>query len=374
MRHLLVTNDYPPKVGGIQSYLWEIYRRLPQDKVVVYTTPHPDSESFDQKQTHKIIRSKQRVLLPTRQVANQIRSLAEIENIDFIMYDPAVPIGILGPKIGIPYGVILHGAEVTIPGRVPIARSLIANVLQHAKLVVTAGDYSTKEAIRAAKQNLPVCVIPPGVDIDRFKPLDEQARSTIRERFNFKDDDEVILTLSRLVPRKGMDVLISATSELMKTRPRVHLLIAGTGRDLRRLKALAQSTNAPVTFLGFVSDDEVAELYGMADVFGMICRVRWGGLEQEGFGIVFLEAAACGVPQIAGRSGGADEAVLEGETGFVVDNPTDSNAVKQALEKLLTDSETRQEMGRNSRARAEKEFSYDYLAIKYWEALLLQQQ
>ena len=171
-----------------------------------------------------------------------------------------------------------------------------------------------------------------------------------------------------------MDVLISATSELMKTRPRVHLLIAGTGRDLRRLKALAQSTNAPVTFLGFVSDDQVAELYGMADVFGMICRVRWGGLEQEGFGIVFLEAAACGVPQIAGRSGGADEAVLEGETGFVVDNPTDSNAVKQALEKLLTDSETRQEMGRNSRARAEKEFSYDYLAIKYWEALLLQQQ
>ena len=374
MRHLLVTNDYPPKVGGIQSYLWEIYRRLPQDKVVVYTTPHPDSESFDQKQTHKIIRSKQRVLLPTRQVANQIRSLAEVENIDFIMYDPAVPIGILGPKIGIPYGVILHGAEVTIPGRMPIARSLIANVLQHAKLVVTAGDYSTKEAIRAAKQNLPVCVIPPGVDIDRFKPLDEQARSTIRERFNFKDDDEVILTLSRLVPRKGMDVLISATSELMKTRPRVHLLIAGTGRDLRRLKALAQSTNAPVTFLGFVSDDQVAELYGMADVFGMICRVRWGGLEQEGFGIVFLEAAACGVPQIAGRSGGADEAVLEGETGFVVDNPTDSNAVKQALEKLFTDSETRQEMGRNSRARAEKEFSYDYLAIKYWEALLLQQQ
>ena len=374
MRHLLVTNDYPPKVGGIQSYLWEIYRRLPQDKVVVYTTPHPDSESFDQKQTHKIIRSKQRVLLPTRQVANQIRSLAEVENIDFIMYDPAVPIGILGPKIGIPYGVILHGAEVTIPGRVPIARSLIANVLQHAKLVVTAGDYSTKEAIRAAKQNLPVCVIPPGVDIDRFKPLDEQARSTIRERFNFKDDDEVILTLSRLVPRKGMDVLISATSELMKTRPRVHLLIAGTGRDLRRLKALAHSTNAPVTFLGFVPDDEVSELYGMADVFGMICRVRWGGLEQEGFGIVFLEAAACGVPQIAGRSGGADEAVLEGETGFVVDSPTDSNAVKQALEKLLTDSEARQEMGRNSRARAEKEFSYDYLAIKYWEALLLQQQ
>ena len=374
MRHLLVTNDYPPKVGGIQSYLWEIYRRLPQDKIVVYTTPHPDSESFDQQQTHKIIRSKQRVLLPIKQVANQIRSVAKDEDIDFIMYDPAVPIGILGPKIRIPYGVILHGAEVTIPGRVPIARALIANVLQNAKLVVTAGDYSTKEAIRAAKQDLPICVIPPGVDVDRFKPLDEQTRSAARGRFNFRDDDEVILTLSRLVPRKGMDVLISATSELVKTRPRVHLLIAGTGRDLRRLKALAQSTNAPVTFLGYVPDDEVSELYGIADVFGMICRVRWGGLEQEGFGIVFLEAAACGVPQIAGRSGGADEAVLEGETGFVVDSPTDSTAVKQALEQLLVDSEIRKEMGRNSRARAEKEFSYDNLGIKYWEALLKQQQ
>lgn len=374
MRHLLVTNDYPPKVGGIQSYLWEIYRRLPQDKVVVYTTPHPDAKAFDESQTHKIIRSKQRVLLPTRSIANQIRSVVEAEKIDFIMYDPAVPIGVIGSKIGIPYGVILHGAEVTIPGRVPIARALIANVLQNAKLVVTAGDYSTKEAIRAAKQDLPICVIPPGVDIDRFKPLDEQTRSTARGRFNFRDDDEVILTLSRLVPRKGMDVLISATSELVKTRPRVHLLIAGTGRDLRRLKALAQSTNAPVTFLGYVPDDEVSELYGIADVFGMICRVRWGGLEQEGFGIVFLEAAACGVPQIAGRSGGADEAVLEGETGFVVDSPTDSTAVKQALEQLLVDSETRKEMGRNSRARAEKEFSYDNLGIKYWEALLKQQQ
>ncbi len=369
MRHLLVTNDYPPKVGGIQSYLWEIYRRLPQDKVVVYTTPHPDAKAFDESQTHKIIRSKQRVLLPTRSIANQIRSVVEAENIDFIMYDPAVPIGIIGSKIGIPYGVILHGAEVTIPGRIPIARTLISRVLRDAKLVVTAGDYSTKEAIRAAKQDLPIVVIPPGVDVDRFKPLDEQSRINARRDFGFEDKDEVILTLSRLVPRKGMDVLIAAIAELSQARPNIHLLIAGTGRDLHRLKALAGSSNAPVTFLGYIPDEEVSELYGMADIFGMVCRVRWGGLEQEGFGIVFLEAAACGVPQIAGRSGGADEAVLEGETGLIVDNPSDPNAVTEALRLLLEDPVNMEEMARKSRARAEEKFSYDYLALKYWEAL-----
>ena len=195
----------------------------------MYTTPHPDAKAFDESQTHKIIRSKKRVLLPTRSITNQIRSVVEAENIDFIMYDPAVPIGIIGSKIGIPYGVILHGAEVTIPGRIPIARTLISKVLREAKLVVTAGDYSTKEAIRAAKQDLPIVVIPPGVDVDRFKPLDEQSRINARRDFGFEDKDEVILTLSRLVPRKGMDVLIAAIAELSQARPNIHLLIAGTG-------------------------------------------------------------------------------------------------------------------------------------------------
>ncbi len=374
MRHLLVTNDYPPKVGGIQSYLWELYRRLPQDQVVVYTTPHSNSEMFDEKQTHKIIRSKQRVLLPTRKVANQIRSLVDAEEIDFIMFDPAVPVGILGSRIGIPYGVILHGAEVTIPGRIPIARTLIGSVLRHSKLVVTAGDYSTQEAIRAAKQDLPIAVIPPGVDIERFRPLDVGTRAEVRSRFGFSDEDEVVLTLSRLVPRKGMDVLITAVAKLAKTRPNIRLLIAGTGRDKRRLHNLARSLSAPVTFLDYVPEAEVSELYGMVDVFGMICRVRWGGLEQEGFGIVFLEAAACGVPQIAGRSGGADEAVLGGETGTVVDTPKDSDSVVQALQDLLSDSKKRETMGQKSRKRVERDFSYEHLASKYWAALQKQGQ
>lgn len=369
MRHLLVTNDYPPKVGGIQSYLWEIYRRLPQDEVVVFTTPHPDSAIFDSEQRHKIVRSKQRVLLPTKRVANQILAIVEAEKIDFIMYDPAVPIGILGPRLKIPYGVILHGAEVTIPGRIPVARGFIANVLRKAKAVITAGDYSTQEAVRAAKQDLPVAVIPPGVDIDKFHPLDRAKREEVRRQYGFEESDEVVLALSRLVPRKGIDVLISAVAKLAKDRPQVHLLIAGTGRDRSRLAQRAKIKRAPVTFLDHVPAEEIPQLYGMADVFGMICRVRWGGLEQEGFGIVFLEAAACGIPQIAGRSGGADEAVANGETGIVINEPKNVNAVVEALEQILSNPEKRSSMSHESRERAVKDFSYDLLARQYYQAL-----
>ena len=369
MRHLLVTNDYPPKVGGIQSYLWEIYRRLPQDQIVVYTTPHPESEIFDRDQTHKILRSKKRVLLPSKEIAKHILAVVEEEKIDFIMYDPAVPIGIIGPNIPIPYGVILHGAEVTIPGRIPIARSLISKVLRNAKVVVTAGDYSTQEAIRAAKQDLPIAVIPPGVDVGRFQPLDNKTRMEVRSRYGFEREDEIIVTLSRLVPRKGVDVLIDAVSQLAKTRPRIHLLIAGTGRDKTRLESKVRDLCAPATFLDYVPAVEVPELYGMADLFGMVCRVRWGGLEQEGFGIVFLEAAACGIPQVAGRSGGSDEAVSNGETGIVVKDPKDTQAVAEALEELLSNPQKRKTMAQNSRERVEKEFSYDFLAQRYWDAI-----
>ena len=125
MKHLLVTNDYPPKIGGIQSYLWEIYRRLPQDEVTVLCTPYEDSEQFDSKQTHRIIRTKQKVLLPTPNLAKEIQAQVSKYQNDLVMFDPAVPVGILGPRIGSPYGVILHGAEVTIPGRIPILKEFL---------------------------------------------------------------------------------------------------------------------------------------------------------------------------------------------------------------------------------------------------------
>ncbi len=370
MNHLLVTNDYPPKVGGIQSYLWEIYRRLPQEEVTVLTTPYENCQTFDSEQSHEIIRTKQRVLLPTPTLARQIQSIIEERNIDFVLFDPAVPVGILGPKIGIPYGVILHGAEVTIPGRIPVLKQVLRKVLRNSQLVVTAGQYSTEEAERAAKTSLPVVIVPPGVDEKRFKPLTPQQRVHARSKYQLNEADEVILTLSRLVPRKGMDVLIKACADLQTSRPGLKLLIAGTGRDQKRLENIARRKKAPVTFLGHVPDPDIPNLYGLADLFSMLCRIRWGGLEQEGFGIVFLEAAAAGVPQLAGKSGGAGEAVLEGKTGKVVSNPKDIRSVKKAICEILDDESRYKEMKRLSRERAESKFSYDNLAEEFHDSLL----
>lgn len=370
MRHLLVTNDYPPKVGGIQVYLWEIYRRLPQADVVVLTRPHPGDTAFDRAQQHEIIRTRQPFLVPEPWLGRQINELVTDRGIDVVMYDPAVPVGALGPRLHHPYGVILHGAEVTIPGRLPGTKQILGEVLRGARLVVTAGEYSTMEAERAAGTKLPVVVVPPGVDTDRFRPLDPARRQRVRRDHGFRPDREIILTLSRLVPRKGMDRLIDAVAALARRRPRIELVIAGTGRDRARLERRALRTRAPVRFLDRVPDEAMPDLYGMADVFAMLCRVRWGGLEQEGFGIVFVEAAACGVPQLAGRSGGAAEAVAHESTGLVVDDPRDPKAIADALERMLDDVELRTAMGSASRTRAENAFSYDLLAGRFHEALV----
>ena len=187
--------------------------------------------------------------------------------------------------------------------------------------------------------------MPPGVDIERFRPLDADERLAARRQFGLPTDGELIVSISRLVPRKGFDVAIEAVALLAPRRPDLVLAISGGGRDERRLRRLAAERDAPVRFLGRVANDDLPALYGCGDVFAMVCRTRWGGLEQEGFGIVFVEAAACGVPQVAGESGGAAEAVDDGVTGLVVDRPDDPTAVAEAFEALLDDPAKRADDG-----------------------------
>jgi phosphatidylinositol alpha-1,6-mannosyltransferase len=203
--------------------------------------------------------------------------------------------------------------------------------------------------------------VPPGVDHERFTPLDEDERRAARERFGLPPDALVLASVSRLVPRKGFDMVIRAAARLRRTHPQLVVAIAGDGRDRTRLERLVRATGAPVRFLGRVPDDALPAVYGCADLFAMLFRNRWLGLEQEGFGIVFLEAAACGVPQIAGRSGGADEAVVDGTTGLVVD-PLDEIAIAGAFARLIDDEHERRAMGEAGLARARDELSYDRLA------------
>jgi phosphatidylinositol alpha-1,6-mannosyltransferase len=368
-RHLLVTNDFPPKVGGIQSYLWELWRRLPPQDTTVYCTPHEHAVSFDARQEFRVERSPEPVLLPYPWLVRRVRDMADDVGAELIMLDPAVPLGIIGPLLDRPYGVVLHGAEVTIPGRLPVVRGVLRRVLRGASLVVAAGDYALTEAERCAGRALPAVVIPPGVDTSRFTPFDGPTRSAARDAFGFGVDDVVIASVNRLVPRKGMDVLIDAVSQVARIRPQVRLVIGGTGRTFDDLNSRAARSSARIELLGRLDDAEVPRLYGAADVMAMLCHDRWGGLEQEGFGIVFLEAAACGLPQVAGRSGGAAEAVSHERTGIVVDEPTSTAAVVSALLELIDHPEKRQRLGAAARQRACDEFDYDVLAARLERAI-----
>ena len=360
-RHLLVTNDFPPKVGGIQNYLWELWRRLPPEEVVVHTTPYEGAAAFDAAQPFTVIRAREPWLLPGPHLARRVNRLAERHDVDLVVIDPALPAGLIGGRLDRPYAVVVHGAEVAIPGRLPGTRRLLRGVLDAAAGVIAAGGYPAFECERALGRPLPAFVIPPGVDTVRFRPPTTEERDQACRRLGLRPGAPTVVSVSRLVPRKGMDTLVRAAGLVADRRHNLQVVIAGAGRDRRRLARLATKVGAPVQLLGRLDDDEVAALYGCADVFAMLCRTRWWGLEQEGFGIVFLEAAAAGVPQVAGRSGGAHEAVVDGETGTVLD-PATAPAAAEAIGALLDDGALRRRMGAAGRRRAEASFSYDVLA------------
>ena len=374
MKHLLVTNDFPPKVGGIQNLLWEWWRRLPPDSFAVLTSPHEGAECFDAAQVFEIRRVREPWLLPHPLMVRRINQMAREIGAEFVVIDPAVPLGIVGPRLELPYMVVLHGAEVTVPGRLPLSKLVLSRVLKHANHIIAAGEYPAAEARRAAGNSLPITVIPPGVDTQRFRPLSNDERASSRREFGVSDDAELIVGVSRLVPRKGFDTLIAVAASLRASRPRLQVLIGGGGRDADRLQKLIDKLNAPVRMLGRVSDEQLPRLYGCADVSAMLCRSRWGGLEQEGFGIVFSEAASCGVPQIAGKSGGAADAVLEGLTGKVVQNPSDVGQVASTVTQLLDDVFLRSLMSVASRERALNTFDYDVLSKSLAQVLKVDAQ
>src|SRR5438067_253872 len=308
-RHLLVTNDFPPKVGGIQSYLWELWRRLPPGEVTVLTTPYRGAADFDRAQPFRVVRDRNRVLLPTPALAGRIDALARAVGAGVVFLDPALPLGALGPRLrAAPYVAVLHGAEVTVPGRLPASRAALRRVLDGAAGVLAAGSYPAEQAARAAGRPLPGLVIPPGVDLDRFRPGagDTAARAATRKRYGLPEAAPLVLGVSRLVPRKGFDVLIDAVARLDRcevpaaagppgatgcaadastavnaaraqpvagTGPErraaggpVHLALAGGGRDRNRLARRAERTGLGERFhlLGRVPDEDLAAMYGMA--------------------------------------------------------------------------------------------------------------
>lgn len=369
VRHLLVTNDFPPKIGGIQSVLWESWRRLDPDSFAVLTSPHPDAVAFDAEQPFRIDRVREFALLPHPVMARRIRRLAAEFDAERVVLDPVFPLGLLGPRLGLPYDVVVHGAELTIPGRIPVTSALIRPVLTRARRVIAFGNYPAAVSRALAGVDLDVAVINPGVDTERFRPLGPAERAAARRRLGLDPSAQVVLGISRLVRRKGFDTAIAAVGRLAAEFDRLELVIAGSGRDEGRLRDVAARCAAPVRFLGRVPDGDLADLYAAADLQVMLCRDRWRGLEQEGFGIVFVEAAAAGTPQLAGRSGGSADAVDHGVTGIVLERPSSVEDVAAAMADLLRHPDRLTAMGEASRRRAETEFAYERLARRLGAAL-----
>jgi phosphatidylinositol alpha-1,6-mannosyltransferase len=364
-RHLLVTNDYPPKTGGIQVYLHELWRRLDSGRAVVLTaSSHESAGVFDASSDVVVERLPARTLFfPSWRAYRAIEAAIERHQPELVLLDPAWPLGLLGPRLSRPYGVILHGAEVTIPSRIPLVASSLRYVLRRATVAVCAGPFPESEARRNAAERLcPVIQIPPGADTSRFQPINDEARREVRASLGRRDDEFLIASWSRLVPRKGFDTLIRASAQLSGEFPHLRVIIGGDGRDRARLERLAQKLRAPVTFLGHVDDAQQPKWIAACDLMVMDCRSRWFGLEQEGFGIVFIEAAASGLAQIAGRSGGSHDAVRTGETGVIVDNPRSVNDLATAIATLVRDDEQRLRLASRALVVARRDGAWDHLA------------
>jgi phosphatidylinositol alpha-1,6-mannosyltransferase len=313
-RTLLVTNDFPPRPGGIQYYLHALAGLLGGD-LVVYAPAWSGSEAFDARQPFQIVRHPDPLLLPSPDVQRRVTAVLRGERCDAVWFGAAAPLGLLGPHLPVDRVIAsTHGHEVGW-SMVPGARQALRRIGDTADVVTFVSRFTRSRIAAALGRRAALEHLPAGVDITVFKP-DSAAREFIRARHGLSDRP-VILCVSRLVRRKGQDDLIRALPEIRRRVPDAVLVLVGDGPDGGRLSTLADAVGKSVVFVGEAHAEELPAYYAAADVFAMPCRMLARGLDVEGLGLVYLEAAAAGLPVVAGRSGGAPETVREGLTGHV---------------------------------------------------------
>jgi phosphatidylinositol alpha-1,6-mannosyltransferase len=352
-RVLLVTNDFPPRRGGIQSYLHELVGQLVgagTHELTVYAPKWKGSDDFDdeaRESGYSVVRHPGTLMLPVPSVSTRMRRLIERNDIDTVWFGAAAPLALMAPLArDAGAGRVIastHGHEVGW-SMLPVARTALRRIGTGTDVVTFVSRYTRGRFASAFGAHAALERVPPGVDVDRFVP-DEVARAKMRARYRL-GERPVVVCVSRLVPRKGQDMLIRAMPSIRKRVPGAALVIVGGGPYSSTLRRLAHSFGVAqhVVFTGGVPGDELPAHHSMADVFAMPCRTRGAGLDVEGFGIVFLEASASGVPVVAGRSGGAPETVLDGQTGLVVDG-WDVGAIAASVSDLLADPDRAARMG-----------------------------
>jgi phosphatidyl-myo-inositol dimannoside synthase len=348
---LFVTNDFGPRAGGIETFVIGLIERRPFGQTIVYTSAQNGSEEYDKVWKSEfgvtVIRDRAKILLPTPRVARNLSRIIKGSNIQVAAFGAAAPLGLLATsmkKAGVRKTVALtHGHEVWWAKVFPFNLAM-RRIGASVDLLTYLGEF-TQGAIsmalsQAAGQRM--VKIAPGIDVDHFTPQDA---SQLRRDLNL-EDKRIIVSVGRLVHRKGQDRLIEAMPEILKSVPAAHILMVGQGPYLSHLKKLVAKHNLleHVSFIGKVQYAQLPQYICAGDIFVMPSRSRFFGLEVEGLGIVYLEASACGLPVIAGSSGGAPDAVLNGVTGFVVDGE-DKHEIADAAIRLLNDLEQAKIMG-----------------------------
>ena len=372
---LFVTNDFGPRAGGIETFVHGLIERLPRGSVVVYTSAQSDSEKFDAKWLTdfgvEVIRDRSKILLPTPRVIKACQKLVKSRNLTRVAFGAAAPLGIMARAMrsaGAEKIVALtHGHEVWW-AKVPPFSFAIKFMSQSIDAITYLGDYTRSEISKAISKNDvgKLVQIAPGIDVDHFVPTDS---SELRAQLGLADK-AVIISVGRLVHRKGQDKLISALPAIRAAVPNVHLVLVGVGPHQKFLENLVAKLNVAdcVTFIGRINYSELPKYICVGDIFAMPSRSRFFGLEVEGLGIVYLEASACGLPVVGGKSGGAPDAVLVGETGVVVDG-TNSSEIAEACIDLLNNPELCALMGATGRTWIIENWRWEIWATKYAELL-----
>jgi phosphatidylinositol alpha-1,6-mannosyltransferase len=376
-RFLLVTNDFPPRRGGIQSYLGEFVGRLVQagsHELTVYAPQWKGAAAFDDSARtagYRVVRHPGTLMLPGPAVDARMRRLIAEHDIDTVWFGAAAPLALLAQRARLAGArrvlASTHGHEVGW-SMLPVARSVLRRIGDGTDAMTFVSRYTRSRFASAFGPEASLEYLPPGVDTDRFRP-DPAGRAELRDRYRLGGRPTVVC-VSRLVPRKGQDVLIKALPSIRRRADGAALVIVGGGPYLETLRTLAQDCGVAdhVTFTGGVPGDELPAHHALADLFAMPCRTRGGGMDVEGLGIVFLEASATGVPVIAGESGGAPEAVQHNKTGLVVDGRS-VDKVADAVTELLTDRDRAAAMGAAGRQWVTSQWRWDTLAARLADLL-----
>ncbi|GAA3306123.1 glycosyltransferase family 4 protein [Streptomyces cinereospinus] len=376
---LIVTNDFPPRPGGIQAFLHNMALRLDPDRLVVYASTWKRSRegleataAFDAEQPFTVVRDRTTMLLPTPAATRQAVALLRAHACTSVWFGAAAPLGLMAPALRRAGAERLvattHGHEAGW-AQLPAARQLLRRIGESTDTLTHLGEYTRSRIAGALTPQAAARMtrLPPGVDEKTFHPGSGGDR--VRARLGLTDRP-VVVCVSRLVPRKGQDTLILAMPRILAKEPDAVLLIVGGGPYEGELRRLARETRVEdsVVFTGAVPWPELPAHYGAGDVFAMPCRTRRGGLDVEGLGIVYLEASATGLPVVAGDSGGAPDAVLDGETGWVVRGGSAEDTADRIVT-LLGDAQLRRRMGERGRAWVEEKWRWDLLAERLKDLL-----